>query len=149
MTRLTLSLSLLLILFASVVDAQQKPKKSASKIFVNANVSVIEVAKQFALHDLDIQKTDTLVGQVIGSYSGSSLANNKVYIKALRVDSTIILSGKIDFEKGGFLIDGGNTPDMDVVYGSKGTILREAFDKMLSIAKSLNPASITFDKYTE
>jgi hypothetical protein len=146
MTRLILSL---ILLFASVANAQQKPKKSASKIFVNANVSIIEVAKQFALYDLDIQKADTLVGQVIGTYSGSSLANNKVYIKALRVDSTIILSGKIDFEKGGFLIDGGNTPDMDVVYGSKGTILREAFDKMLSIAKSLNPTSITFDKYTE
>ena len=122
------------------------PHKKASKIIVGTSLSTIQIARQFALHDLDIQKTDTLVGQIIGSYSGSSLANNKVYIKAQRIDSAVIISGKIDFEGGGFLVSGRDIPDMEVIYGSRGTILREAFEKMISIAKSLNPTSITFDK---
>lgn len=139
-------LNIFLFIPILAVGQDVKPHKKASKVVVVTDMALIEVAKQFAIQDIDIQKADTLVGQVIGSYSGSSLANNKVYIKAQKIDSIIVLSGKIDFEKGGFMMSGSDIPDMEVIYGSRGTVMREAFDKMVKIAESLHPSSITFDK---
>lgn len=143
-------LLIIIVFLSSSIYAQDvRPDKKAKKVFITGGFTIMEISKQFAINDLDIERVDTLVGQIIGSYSGTSLANNKVFIKAQRIDSVFVLSGKIDFQGGGFMINGRDIPDMEVVYGGRGTILREAFDKMIQIAKGLNPASITYDRVSK